>query len=197
MRALRYRRPAPGHTGWRCIAGGAMRNRRSAVLGGSGFIGRYVVKRLAERGDVVAVGRAQRRRRQIPEAEGRCRPGRGLINIAIDDEKLLPSFIAGNQAVVNCVGILGERPQGFDRVHPRTARLARLARGRGWRDRCTFRRSAPIGVRPRLCAHQGPGRPPCATRFRRQRAAALHRVRAGGPVLQPVRRWRRFSRCCR
>ena len=33
-----------------------MRNRRTAVLGGSGFIGRYIVKRLAARGEVVAVG---------------------------------------------------------------------------------------------------------------------------------------------
>src|SRR5438270_724445 len=31
-------------------------NHRVAILGGPGFIGRYIVKRLAERGDVLAVG---------------------------------------------------------------------------------------------------------------------------------------------
>ena len=33
-----------------------MKQHRVAILGGAGFIGRYVVKRLAERGDVLTVG---------------------------------------------------------------------------------------------------------------------------------------------
>ena len=33
-----------------------MKRHQIAVLGGSGFIGRYVVKRLVERGEVLAVG---------------------------------------------------------------------------------------------------------------------------------------------
>ena len=41
-----------------------MRQNRVAILGGAGFIGRYIVKRLAERGDVVAVGGPQCRRRR-------------------------------------------------------------------------------------------------------------------------------------
>ncbi len=33
-----------------------MNQHRAAILGGNGFIGRYIVKRLAERGDVLTVG---------------------------------------------------------------------------------------------------------------------------------------------
>jgi uncharacterized protein YbjT (DUF2867 family) len=106
-----------------------MRSRRTAVLGGSGFIGRYVVQRLATRGDVVPVG---------------CRDAEGArflmtlgnvgqiaaLNVAIDDEELLPAFLAGSDAVVNCVGILAERGrQTFERVHHQgPARMARIAR---------------------------------------------------------------------
>jgi NADH dehydrogenase len=109
-----------------------MRSRRTAVLGGSGFIGRYVVQRLAARGDVVPVG--------CRNAEGaRFLMTFGLVgqiaavNVAIDDEQLLPAFLAGNDAVVNCVGILAERGrQTFERVHHLgPARLARLAREAG------------------------------------------------------------------
>src|SRR5690349_20385886 len=38
------------------LPGAGMKQHRVAILGGAGFIGRYVVKRLAERGDVLAVG---------------------------------------------------------------------------------------------------------------------------------------------
>ena len=105
---------------------------RVAILGGSGFIGRYVVKRLAERGDVVAVGARNAAAAKFLKLKGDVGQV-GLINIAIDDERLLPAFIAGNHAVVNCVGILQERgSQRFDRVHHTApARLARLAREAG------------------------------------------------------------------
>ena len=106
-----------------------MRSRRTAVLGGSGFIGRYVVKRLATRGEVIAVGCRN------AEAAKFLRPmgdvGQiALLNVAIDDEVLLPAFLAGNGALVNCVGILRESAsQTFERVHHiGPARLARFAR---------------------------------------------------------------------
>ena len=120
---------------------------RVAILGGSGFIGRYVVKRLAERGDVVAVGARNAAAARFLKLKGEVGQV-GLINIAIDDEKLLPSFIAGNQAMVNCVGILQERgAQRFDRVHHTApARLARLAREAGI-DR--FIHISAIGADPR------------------------------------------------
>jgi len=109
-----------------------MRNRRSAVLGGSGFIGRYVVQRLAARGDVIAVGcrRAEGARFLMPQGNvGQI----AALNLDIGDEEVLPAFLAGNEALVNCVGILRESgPQRFDRVHHTgPARLARLAREAG------------------------------------------------------------------
>ena len=109
-----------------------MRNRRSAVLGGSGFIGRYVVQRLAARGDVIAVGcrRAEGAKFLMPQGNvGQI----AALNLEIGDEEVLPAFLAGNEALVNCVGILRESgPQRFDRVHHTgPARLARLAREAG------------------------------------------------------------------
>jgi uncharacterized protein YbjT (DUF2867 family) len=109
-----------------------MRNRRTAVLGGSGFVGRYVVKRLAARGDVVPVGcrHAEEAKFLRPMGDvGQVEP----VNVAIDDEIVLPAFLAGSGAVVNCVGILrGSGSQTFERVHHTgPARLARFAREAG------------------------------------------------------------------
>jgi uncharacterized protein YbjT (DUF2867 family) len=109
-----------------------MRNRRTAVCGGSGFIGRYVVKRLAARGDVVPVGcrNAEEAKFLRPMGEvGQVEP----INLAIDDAALLPAFLAGNDGLVNCVGILRESgSQTFERAHHTgPALLARLARDAG------------------------------------------------------------------
>jgi len=109
-----------------------MRNRRTAVLGGSGFIGRYIVKRLAARGEVVAVGcrNAEAAKFLKPMGDvGQIVP----LNVAIGDETLLPAFLAGNDALVNCVGILRDsRSQTFELLHHTgPAQLARFAREAG------------------------------------------------------------------
>ena len=109
-----------------------MRTRRTAVLGGSGFVGRYVVERLAARGDVVPVGCRHAENAKFLMTFGQV--GQiAAVNVAIDDAELLPAFLAGNEAVVNCVGILAESgAQTFERVHHQgPARLARLAREAG------------------------------------------------------------------
>ncbi len=109
-----------------------MRSRRTAVLGGAGFIGRYVVQRLAARGDVVPVGG-----RHAEDAKFLMTAGLvgqiAAVNVTIDDAQVLPAFLAGSNAVVNCVGILAESGrQTFERVHYLgPARLARLAREAG------------------------------------------------------------------
>ena len=106
-----------------------MRTRRTAVLGGSGFIGRYIVQRLAARGDVIPVGcrHAQEAKFLMPLGNvGQI----ATINATIGDEHVLHAFLAGNDALVNCVGILRESgAQTFERAHHTgPARLARLAR---------------------------------------------------------------------
>ncbi len=107
-------------------------NHRVAILGGSGFIGRYIVKRLAERGDVVAVGGRYAAQAKFLKLKGDVGQV-GLINIGIENERLLPAFLAGNDTVINCVGILRESGrQRFDLLHHTApARLARLAREAG------------------------------------------------------------------
>jgi uncharacterized protein YbjT (DUF2867 family) len=124
-----------------------MRSRRTAVLGGSGFIGRYIVKRLAARGDVVPVGcrNAEEAKFLRPMgAVGQVEP----VNVAIDDEARLPAFLAGSNALVNCVGILVERgSQTFDRIHHTgPALLARIARDTGIER---FVHISAIGADPR------------------------------------------------
>jgi uncharacterized protein YbjT (DUF2867 family) len=124
-----------------------MRNRRTAILGGSGFIGRYVVKRLAARGEVIAVGcrNAEAAKHLKPLGDvGQIMP----LNVGIGNETLLPAFLAGNDSLVNCVGVLRESgAQTFELVHyTGPARLARLAREAGV-DR--FVHISAIGADPR------------------------------------------------
>ena len=110
-----------------------MKRHQIAVLGGSGFIGRYIVKRLAERGEVLAVGGRHAADAKFLKLKGDVGQV-GLVNIAIDSgEDVLRAFLAGKDALINCVGILYERgAQQFDVVHHSApAKLARLAREAG------------------------------------------------------------------
>ena len=109
-----------------------MRNRRVCVVGGSGFIGRYVVKRLAAQGAVVTVvsRHATEARFLQPMGDvGQIAP----IDAGLSDEAALATALQGTSAVVSAVGILYERGrQRFKLLHvDGPARLARLATAAG------------------------------------------------------------------
>jgi NADH dehydrogenase len=114
------------------LPGAGMKQHRVAILGGAGFIGRYVVKRLAERGDVLTVGGRTAASAKFLKLKGDVGQV-GLVNLGIDDERLLPAFVADNDTVVNLVGILQQSgAQRFEVAHHvGPARLARLAREAG------------------------------------------------------------------
>jgi len=144
------------------------------VLGGSGFIGRYIVKRLAAGADVVAVGcrNAEAAKFLKPMGDvGQVVP----LNVAIGDEALLPAFLAGNDALVNCVGILRESgSQTFDLVHHTgPARLARFAREAGVER---FVHISAIGADPRS-----------SSAYARTKAAGEQAVRDAFPTVTILR----------
>ena len=151
-----------------------MRQHRAAILGGAGFIGRYVVKRLAERGDVLTVGgrgAASARFLKLKGDVGQV----GLVNIGIDDEALLPAFVANNDTIVNLAGILYETAaQRFEMVHHiAPARLARLAREAG---ALRFVHLSAIGADPRS-----------ASAYARTKAAGEEAVRDAFPTATILR----------
>jgi uncharacterized protein YbjT (DUF2867 family) len=112
-----------------------MATRRVAtVFGGSGFIGRYVVKRLAQQGYVVRVAVRD------PETALFLKPMGEVGQIvplfaSVMNEGTVHRAIAGAEVVVNLVGTLTEsRTASFQAVHFEGAqRIARLAAANGVR----------------------------------------------------------------
>lgn len=98
------------------------RYRRVTVFGGSGFIGRHIVKRLANAGCVVRVAVRD------PEAASFLKPMGNVgqvVPVAADlnDPRLVAAAVHGSDAVINLVGILYESGrQGFDAIHAEGAR---------------------------------------------------------------------------
>jgi uncharacterized protein YbjT (DUF2867 family) len=152
-----------------------MRYPRVTILGGSGFIGRYVVKRLAQRGAIVSVVG-----RHAGDA-GFLKPmgdvGQiALIEAGIADEARLAAALRGSDAVICAAGILYERGrQRFDLVHHQgPALLARLAKAAGAKR---FVHLSAIGADPAA---------PAA--YARSKAAGEAAVRAAFPdatILRP------------
>lgn len=112
-----------------------MATRRVAtVFGGSGFIGRYVVKRLAQQGFVVRVAVRD------PEAALFLKPMGAVGQVvplyaSVTNEGTVHRAIAGAEVVVNLVGALAEtRAASFQAVHTEGAeRIARIAAASGVR----------------------------------------------------------------
>ena len=162
------------------------------VFGGSGFLGRHVVRALAKRGYRIRV--AVRR----PDLAGHLQPLGAVGQIKAIQANLryrwsVDRAVEGADAVVNLVGILA-RERAADLRRRAGLRAARHRRGgpgrRHLRRSSTSRRSAP--TRPPTSAISAP-RPRARPAVREAMPdggdhAALDRVRAGGRFLQPLRR---------
>jgi uncharacterized protein YbjT (DUF2867 family) len=104
----------------------------ATVFGGSGFIGRYIVQRLAARGYVVRVcGRDTERAKDlmVTGTVGQVVP----LYVSLANPATITRAVEGADVVINLVGILSERRHGdFRRVHAEgAAAIARAAAAAG------------------------------------------------------------------
>jgi uncharacterized protein YbjT (DUF2867 family) len=107
----------------------ALRDGLICVLGGTGFLGRRIVRRLSDHGHTVRIASRHPNRARFPIADERLQP----VRIDIDDERSLAAALAGAQGVVNAVSLYVERGNAtFHSVHVEGAtRVAREARRAG------------------------------------------------------------------
>jgi NADH dehydrogenase len=98
------------------LAMGALGRKVATVFGGSGFLGRQVVQRLAQRGYVVRVAvrdPVKARRLQTQGRVGQIVP----LACSVTDAAAVARALEGAEVAVNLVGILYERrPGDFDRL---------------------------------------------------------------------------------
>jgi len=93
-----------------------MEARQITIFGGSGFLGRYVVRALAKKGWRIKVATRRPNRAFFLRPMGQV--GQiGFIKCDVADAGQIAHAMAGSHAVVNLTGILFQRGQTFDAVH--------------------------------------------------------------------------------
>jgi NADH dehydrogenase len=113
---------------------GALERKVATVFGGAGFIGRYVVQRLAQLDYVVRVAGRDPAGARFLQTQGRV--GQIVpLRASVTEEAAVARAVDGADVVVNLVGILHERRSGdFDRIQGQAPGLvARLSAAAGVR----------------------------------------------------------------
>jgi NADH dehydrogenase len=107
----------------------SLRNGPICVLGGTGFLGRRIVRRLRDHGHTVRIASRHAEPVRSAIADERLQP----VRADIEDEVSLIAALAGTQGVVNAVSLYVERASTtFRSVHVEgAARVAREARRAG------------------------------------------------------------------
>jgi NADH dehydrogenase len=104
----------------------------ATVFGGSGFIGRYVVKRLAQQGYIVRVPSRDPEGALFLKPMGRV--GQVVpLYASVKNEATVQRAVEGAELVVNLVGVLAERRKAsFQAIHTEgSERIARLSAAAG------------------------------------------------------------------
>jgi len=105
-----------------------MRHSNVLVIGGAGFVGRYIVNELVGRGCRVLVPSRRRDKAKHLIMLPTC----DVVEASVHDDAALETLVEGRDAVVNLVGILHGSEAQFEQAHCGLTRrvLAACARGR-------------------------------------------------------------------
>jgi NADH dehydrogenase len=90
-----------------------MQHRNILVIGGAGFIGRYIVNELVGRGCRVLVPARRRDKAKHLIMLPTC----DVVEASVHDDVTLDRLVAGQDAVINVVGILHGSEAKFEQVH--------------------------------------------------------------------------------
>ncbi len=170
------------------------------VFGGSGFLGRHVVRALAREGYRIrpAVRRPDLAVHLQPMGRvGQIHPVQANLRYPASVE----AAVRGADVVINLVGILFERgKQRFEAVQAEGAACVAQSRGRGRRapDPCLGARRGSR-IRPRSTrAPRRRAKRPCSRQRRRRRSSAPRSCSGRRTISSTASaRWRGCRRCCR